>query len=161
MKLFWLAALLTLGCPAQPSSTRKYAKSGDRYLMVLREGDDAFAQLRQLAIDEKIQGATFEGFGFGHAKFGYFDQQKKAYDEREVRDVEIASLRGSIAWQSGAPSLHAHAVATDRGFAAQGGHLLGLQVGKGSLEVEVTPQALPLERARDEELGANVLVLPR
>lgn len=160
MKVVGLALVLSLGCQNQPEPSRKYARSGDTYLMVLREGDDAFAHLRQLAIDEKVRGATFDGFGFGHAKFGYFDQQKKAYDEREVRDVELASLRGSIAWQNGAPSLHAHAVATDRSFVAQGGHLLGFQVGKGSLELEIELHHLPLGRVRDEALGANVLALP-
>jgi len=160
MKALWLSLLLSLGCRSEPAGT-KYVRSGDGFLMVLREGDDAFAHFRQLALSEKIRGATFEGFGFGHAKFGYFDQQKKAYDELEVRDVELASLRGSIAWQEGAPSLHAHAVATDRSFVARGGHLLGFQVGKGSLELEITLQHVSLERARDEALGANVLVLPR
>lgn len=38
----------------------------------LREGEDAFAQLGQLAIDEQLQGATVSGLGFGHATFGYF-----------------------------------------------------------------------------------------
>jgi predicted DNA-binding protein with PD1-like motif len=161
MKRLWLFLAGLLGCQNQSEPGRKYVRSGDRYLMVLREGDDAFAHLRKLAIQEKIRGATFDGFGFGHAKFGYFDQQKKSYDEREVRDVELASLRGSIGWQDGAPSLHAHAVATDRGFAAHGGHLLGLQVGKGSLELEITLHDLQLYRVRDEALGANVLELPR
>jgi predicted DNA-binding protein with PD1-like motif len=161
MKRLYLALLLSFGCQNQADAARKYVRTGDSYLMVLREGDDAFAHLRQLAIDEEIRGATFHGFGFGHAKFGYFDQQKKAYDEREVRDVELAGLRGSIAWQNGAPSLHAHAVATDRTFAAQGGHLLGFQVGKGSLELSVELHHVALGRVRDEALGANVLELPR
>ena len=86
--------------------------------------------------------------------------QKKDYDKRELRDVELASLRGSIAWQDGKPSLHAHAVAADRTFAAQGGHLLAFRVGKGSLELEIV-LTKPLDRRRDEALGANVLVLPR
>lgn len=161
MKPLWLFFAALLGCQNPPEPGRKYVRSGDRYLMVLREGDDAFGHLRKLASAEKIRGATFDGFGFGHAKFGYFDQQKKSYDEREVRDVELASLRGSIAWQDGAVSLHAHAVATDRGFVAQGGHLLGFQVGKGSLELEITLHDLQLSRVRDEALGANVLELPR
>jgi uncharacterized protein len=162
-RLLALVALVALlsSCQGEPNPSRKYVRSGDSYLMVLREGDDAFAHLRQLALDENLRGATFSGFGFGHATFGYFDQQKKDFDRREVRDVELASLRGSIAWQSGEPSLHAHAVASDRSFAAQGGHLLGFQVGRGSLELEITQQHLRLDRVRDEALGANVLALPR
>lgn len=161
MKRLWLPLCVWLvGCAKPPEPAQKYARSRDSYLMVLREGDDAFAQLQQLAKDERIEGATFSGFGFGHATFGYFDAQKKDYDKRELRDVELASLRGSIAWQDGKPSLHAHAVAADRTFAAYGGHLLAFQVGKGSLELEVVPTK-PLARKRDEALGASVLVLPR
>lgn len=155
------ALFVLLGCRAPDEPSDKYVRSGDTYLMVLREGDDAFAHLRRLALEEKLRGATFDGFGFGHATFGYFDQVKKDYEVRAVRDVELASLRGSIAWQNGAPSLHAHAVATDRSFAAQGGHLLGFQVGKGSLELEIAVHPVSLARARDEALGANVLMLPR
>lgn len=162
MKTPLLLLLLVLtGCQKPSDPPRKYVRGGDRILMVLREGDDAFVELRQLARDEAIRGATFDGFGFGHATFGYFDQQKRDYEKREVRDVELASLRGSIAWQDGAPSLHAHAVAADRTFAAQGGHLLGFQVGKGSLELEISLLDVKLERQRDEALGANVLQLPR
>jgi predicted DNA-binding protein with PD1-like motif len=159
----WLIVVVALlgGCERKVEPAPRHSRSGDRYLMVLREGEDAFAQLAKLATDEKIPGATFEGFGFGHATFGYFDAQKKDYDRHEVRDVELASLRGSIAWQNGAPSVHAHAVAADRSFAAQGGHLLGFQVGKGSLELEIVIYPAGLARERDEALGANVLVLPR
>ena len=151
---------LLLACQRQPDPACKCVLSGKSYLMVLREGDDAFAYLRKLAQDEKIKGATFTGFGFGHATFGYFDQAKKDYDRHEARDVEIASLRGSIAWKDGAPSLHAHATAAGRDFTAEGGHLLALQVGKGSLELEIVRQPVRLERKRDDVLGANVLVLP-
>jgi uncharacterized protein len=154
-----LALLWSCERPADPQ--QRYVHSSDGYLMVLREGDDAFEHLQKLAVDEEIRGATFSGFGFGHAIFGYFDAQKKDYDRREIRDVELASLRGSIAWQDGNPSLHAHAVAADRTFAAQGGHLLGFEVGKGSLELEIVTRHPPLGRQRDEDLGANVLTLPR
>jgi uncharacterized protein len=152
---------LLAGCQRQPDPSCKCVQSGDSYLMVLREGDDAFGYLRKLAADEHLQGATFSGFGFGHATFGYFDQQKKDYERHEARDIELASLRGSIAWQNGAPSLHAHAVAAGRDFTAQGGHLLGFQVGNGSLELEVVPLPSHLVRQREVALGANVLVLPR
>jgi hypothetical protein len=156
-----MGLLAGLGCQRTADSSKRYARTGDTYLMVLREGDDAFQQLTMLAATEGIRGATFSGFGFGHATFGYFDPQKKEYERRELRDVELASLRGSIAWKDGTPSLHAHAVAADRSFQAQGGHLLAFQVGKGSLELEIVVQHLPLARERDEALGANVLVLPR
>jgi uncharacterized protein len=154
-----LALLWTPAC-GKEKPPPKYVHSEDGYLMVLREGDDAFAQLTQFAVDERLQGATFTGFGFGHATFGYFDATKQDFDRREFRDVELASLTGSIAWKDGVPALHVHAVATDRTFAAHGGHLLALQVGHGSLELQIESRRTPLLRQRDEALGADVLVLP-
>ena len=149
-----------LSCGPNPDPQRKHTLTADGALMVLREGDDAFAELSKLAIDQRIEGATFSGFGFGHATFGYFNQQTKTYDRREIRDVELASLTGSIAWKDGTPALHAHAVAADHTFTAYGGHLLGFQVGHGSLEVQILKRP-SLTRQRDEALGADVLVLPR
>lgn len=150
----------SLGCEQDAEPVRKYARSADGYLMVLREGDDVFAQLTRLAVDEQLEGATFTGFGFGHATFGYFDATKKEFDRREFRDVELASLTGSIAWKGDEPSIHVHAVAADRTFSAHGGHLLAFHVGTGSVELQVTRRPA-LGRQRDEVLGADVLVLPR
>jgi uncharacterized protein len=167
MKHFSQCALLLLAlvliallptCRKQPELDRKYVPVADGFLLVLREGDDVFAQLQRLAVEEGIDGATFSGFGFGHATFGYFNQQTKDYDRREFRDVELVSLSGSIAWKDDSPSLHAHGVAADQSFAAIGGHLLGFQVGKGSVELQVLIRP-SLIRGRDEALGADVLVL--
>lgn len=159
LPLWTLLALCTLGCNRHKPPP-KYVHSEDGYLMVLREGDDAFAELGQFAVEERLQGATFTGFGFGHATFGYFDAAKRDFDRREFRDVELASLTGSIAWKDGAPALHVHAVATDRDFTAHGGHLLAFQVGRGSLELQIASRRTPLLREHDEALGADVLVLP-
>lgn len=127
--------------------------------MVLRQGDDVFEQLRQLARTENVQSATLSGFGFVHARFGYFDRERQDYLPREFRDVELASLQGSLAWQDGQPSVHAHGVVTDREFRAHGGHLLALTVGSGSVELNVSTRQQKLLRVRDPELGANVLSL--
>lgn len=150
----------TPSCEHNRESPGNYVRSADGYLLVLREGDDVFAQLSRLAVNEQIEGATFTGFGFGHATFGYFDAAKKDFDRREFRDVELASLTGSIAWKGDEPSLHVHAVAADRTFMAHGGHLLAFEVGTGSVELQVTRRPV-LRRQRDEVLGADVLVLPR
>lgn len=160
LTLWALLATLTLPGCGKDKPPPKYVHSEDGYLMVLREGDDAFEQLSQFAVDERLQGATFTGFGFGHATFGYFDATKQDFDRREFRDVELASVTGSIAWKDGVPSLHVHAVATDNTFAAHGGHLLAFKVGRGSLELQIESRSTPLLRQRDEALGADVLVLP-
>ena len=144
---------------AEPASTEGHSRTSSGYALVLRQGDDAFVELKGFAQKQKLRGASFTGLGFGHATFGYFNRDTKAYDPKEFRDVELASLTGSIAWQDGAPSIHAHAVATDRSFAAHGGHLLRFEVGTGSLELHIADAKTPFKRLRDEALGANILAV--
>ena len=142
---------------AEPASMEDHSRTSSGYTLVLRQGDDALVELKSFAQKQNLRGASFTGLGFGHATFGYFNRETKAYDPKEFRDVELASLTGSIAWQNGAPSIHAHAVATDRSFAAHGGHLLRFEVGTGSLELHIADAKTPFKRFRDEGLGANIL----
>jgi uncharacterized protein len=142
---------------AEPASVEDHSRTSLGYTLVLRQGDDALVELKGFAQKQNLRGASFTGLGFGHATFGYFNRDTKAYEPKEFRDVELASLTGSIAWQDGAPSIHAHAVATDRSFAAHGGHLLRFEVGTGSLELHIADAKTPFKRLRDEALGANIL----
>jgi predicted DNA-binding protein with PD1-like motif len=66
---------------------------------------------------------------------------------------------GTLAWKNGEPSVHRHGVAGDAGFATVGGHLLGLEVGTGSLEITITLHERRLEREVDPHIGANILSL--
>lgn len=138
----------------------RYIRTPTGYLMVLRQGDDVLASLRNLAQRERIPSASFTGMGFAReATFGFYDFGKKAFDPKRFEAVEVASLTGTLAWQQGKPSLHAHGVVTDARFDAFGGHLLGLVVGTGSMEVTVILHDKKLERAIDPSIEANVLGL--
>jgi len=138
---------------------RRYIKTPSGYLMVLRMGDNLFEHLTRLAIDEKLPSASLTGIGFGHPTFGFWNAEKKAFDPRTFRNVEMGSLTGSVAWKEGKPSIHIHGVAGDSTFAAYGGHLLDLEVGTGSLEITLIVHDKRLERAVDPCIGANVLGL--
>jgi predicted DNA-binding protein with PD1-like motif len=81
-------------------------------------------------------------------------------DDVFVRNVEIGSLVGSLAWKDGVPSPHLHGVACDDTFAAYGGHLLSLEVSTGSMELTLVVHPHRLERVTDECTGANILHLP-
>ncbi|AKT40972.1 PPC domain-containing DNA-binding protein [Chondromyces crocatus] len=142
--------------PSDPLSS-KYIRTPTGYLMVLRRGDDVLAHLERLAVLEQIPGASFSGFGFVNATFGFYDFARKTFDPRSFRDTELASMNGSIAWKDGVPVIHAHAVVTDRDFAAHGGHLLGLEVGTGSVEITILLHDQRLGRAVDPAIGANVM----
>ncbi|MVT64952.1 DUF296 domain-containing protein [Bradyrhizobium pachyrhizi] len=128
--------------------------------MVLRQGDDVFQHLERLMTDTNIPIATIRGFGFaGSIRFGFFDFDRRDYEPREFSDMEVTGLTGSLAWKDGKPAVHAHATAAGRDFQAFGGHLLGLIVGRGSIEMTITVYHQRLERCYEEDIGANVLRL--
>lgn len=141
-----------------PDLTR-FMRIDGGYLMVLRRGDDVFANLIDLTRRMNVPSASLVGLGFGHATFGFWDAQQRRFNPRRFDNVEIGSLVGSLAWKDGEPLPHLHAVACDSSFAAHGGHLLALEVGTGSMELTITVHAQQLQRRTDAATGANVLEL--
>ena len=142
---------------AQPVKQKKYVKVPTGYLMVLTEADSIFSHLEAFAIQEKVPSANFTAMGFVDITFGFFNSSTKEYEPREFKNVELASMQGSLAWQKGKPSIHAHGVVGGKDFQAFGGHVLSGIVGKGSLEVMITTHDKRLERKFNEQLGANIL----
>lgn len=131
------------------------------FLMVLRQGDDVFEALALLMRRERIPSAGILGFGFvSKARFGFFDWEREDYDPRDFTDLEITNLSGTLAWMDGEPAIHAHASGADRSFQSVGGHVLSLEVGRGSFEIAITVHPVRLERAVDPAIGAKVLQLP-
>ncbi|WP_420994731.1 PPC domain-containing DNA-binding protein [Cupriavidus sp. 30B13] len=146
--------------PAYPSaSVKRYIKTPTGYLLVLRMGDNVFQQIEAFAICERVPSASLSAIGFTNVTFGFWDADKQAFNPKTFRNVEMASIVGSLAWKDGKPSIHAHGVAGDSKFDTYGGHILAMEVGTGSLEVTVTVYPQPLERAVDPRIGANVLGL--
>ena len=135
-----------------------YTATSGGYVMVLRQGQDVLNAISELAVKENIRGASFSGFGFVKATFGFFNNKTKQYDPKTLSG-ELASMTGSIAWDSDTVSLHTHALVTDSSFRAQGGHLLKAVVGTGSVEVFVSLTGVPLGRKKEQPLDANVLQL--
>lgn len=158
--IFYLLLLIAVDVTAQSQpATERYIKVPTGYLMVLRQGDTIIEEIEKLAEAENIPSATFTGMGFANITFGFFDFKTKKYNPKEFKDMELASLTGSIAWQNGKPSIHAHGVVTGKDFTAHGGHILSGSVSTGSGEIMVTENDKKLERIKEEKLGANVLCL--
>ncbi len=158
-RLLMILFLLAPAAQASAQDTVRYIKVPVGYLMVLRQGDDVFAHLQRLAEKEKVPSANFTGMGFVNVQFGFFNSQTKEYEPKSFNDVELASMSGSIAWQQQKVSLHVHGVVTGKDFAAHGGHMLAATVGTGSVEIIVTVHDKPLQRVKEQPLGANVLSL--
>jgi predicted DNA-binding protein with PD1-like motif len=142
------------------ASKCRYIKTTTGYLMVLRQGDDVLALIENLAQQEKIPFANFTGIGFGsEVTFGFYDNKEKKFNPKKFEKVEMGNLTGSIAWNGEKPSIHIHGIATDDKFNAYGGHILGLKVGTGSMEIYITLNQEKLERKIEQPLNANVLQL--
>jgi predicted DNA-binding protein with PD1-like motif len=161
----WLAFVLitniinsSIAQKTQPDIPR-YTKVPAGYLMVLRQGDDILKEIEDMTVKENIPSANFTGMGFVNMTFGFFNFKTKEYEPKEFKDMELANMVGSIAWQDGKPSIHAHGTVTGKDFKAYGGHILSGTVGTGSVEIIVTVHDKQLERVKEEPLGANVLCI--
>jgi uncharacterized protein len=148
-----------MGQPAAKDTSGKFIKVPTGYLMVLKQGDDVLQSIAELATSNKIASANYSGMGFVNARFGFFNFKTKEYEPKDFKDVELASMTGSIAWQNDSVSLHTHGVVTDKTFQAFGGHLLSATVSTGSVEILITVHDKRLKRIKEEPLGANVLQL--
>jgi uncharacterized protein len=155
-----LIILILMGSLTNVSfSQQKYTKVPSGYLMVLQQGDNMFQELEEFSTQENIPSANFSGMGFVDITFGFFDAKTKKYNPKDFKDVELASMLGTIAWKDGQPSIHSHGIVADKSFLAFGGHILDVIVSTGSLEILITVHSKKLERKKDEALGADVLQL--
>jgi predicted DNA-binding protein with PD1-like motif len=152
-----LAVITNANAQKTKPNVARYTKVPAGYLMVLRQGDNILKEIEALAVSENIPSATFTGMGFVNITFGFFDFKTKKYDPKEFKEMELASLTGSIAWQDGKPSIHAHGTVTGKDFMAYGGHILSGTVSTGSVEIMVIVHDKKLERILEQPLGANIL----
>jgi hypothetical protein len=125
---------------------------------VLEGGEEVVASLSAFARAEDVRSAQVTAIGaFGEIVLGFFDPQRKRYQEIAVREeVEVLSLAGNIAEQDGDSRLHAHVVIGKRDGSAHGGHLLRAIVSL-TLEVIVVEVAAGLRRRIDPETGLALI----
>lgn len=160
-----IAAVLMIAATPMPTCAAgdhhpRYIKTPTGYLMVLHPGDDVIASIERLATEERVPSASITGIGFMRdITFGFYDFAKKDFSPKTFHDMEIAGMTGSVAWKDGKPSVHLHASAAGRDFAAIGGHVLDAKVGTGSAEITLVAHDRRLERKVDPDLGVNVLQL--
>jgi len=130
------------------------------YLLVLDIGDEVFASLTDFAKKNRIEGGSFSGIGaFEQATVGYWSRDTKEYEHIEVAEqVDVLSIRGSIARSGDDVKIHAHAVLTRRYGSTTGGHLMRGGV-RPTLELFVIDYGTPLARRKDEATGIWLLKL--
>ena len=140
-----------------------YTEKGPGFVIRLEQGDDILKSLKQFADAMKVQAAFFEGIGsLYRAKLGHYDfQETKTYKyETFDEDLEILTLSGNISTMNEKALPHAHATLGRRDFSVIGGHL---EEGSLANMVEVNLSQLPgkLEKAKDTNVGLNLLQLPK
>ena len=132
------------------------------YVLVFDRGDEVIAGLTSFASEKGLDASRFTALGaFESATLGFFDTDRKAYDEIRVREqVEVLSLVGDIARKDDEPVVHAHVVLGKRDGSAHGGHLLDARV-RPTLEVVLTESPAHLRRRHDPETGLALVDLTR
>jgi uncharacterized protein len=132
------------------------------YVIRLESGDDILQSLRQFATAKRLRSGLIEGVGsLSKVKLGHYDFKTKQYKyEAFEDDLEILNLSGNISSMNNEPLPHLHVTLGRRDFSVIGGHL---DEGSSANMVEIGIRKLPgkLLKARDQEIGLNVLQLSR
>lgn len=131
------------------------------FVAVLDPGEEAFAALTSLAIDQQIGSASLTAIGaFERATVGWFDPNAKTYRKNPVDEqCEVLSAIGDVALgDDGKPSLHVHAVLGLSDGTTRGGHLLEGVV-RPTLEVTLVEAPGHLRRSKRPELGVALIDL--
>ncbi len=131
------------------------------YVLIFAAGDQAIADLTAFAKEKGLAASHFTAIGgFQEATLGYFNLDKKDYDNIPVREqVEVLSLVGDIALtEKGEPKIHAHAVLGRSDGTTRGGHLVEGRV-RPTLEVMLVESPRHLHRKHDPHSGLALIQL--
>jgi predicted DNA-binding protein with PD1-like motif len=129
------------------------------FVLILDQGEEAFAAITEFANRERIDGASITAVGaFSEAKVGWFDLAARKYKPIVVKEqCEVLSLIGDVAQgDDGKASLHLHAVLGLQDGSLRGGHFLSGSV-QPTLEVTITETVEHLRRKRRADLGIALI----
>lgn len=132
---------------------------GRTFVLILDQGEEAFAAVTAFANEKAIKAASVAAIGaFENAKVGWFDLAAKRYSPISVNEqCEVLSLLGDIAQgDDGKASLHLHAVLGLWDGSVRGGHLLGGKV-RPTLEVTIVETPSSLRRKKRADLGIALI----
>jgi predicted DNA-binding protein with PD1-like motif len=138
----------------------KSKKLGSATVLVFDPGDEVVSTLTKFAQDNCLSAGHFTAIGaFSDAGIGYYDWPTKKYLRHGVNEqVEVISLIGDIALDSGEPKIHAHVVVGKKNGAAVGGHLMDAHV-RPTLELVLEELPTPLKRKFDPKSGLALIDL--
>jgi len=128
------------------------------FVLVFDKGDEVVSGITDFAKENGLDAASLTAIGaFSDAVLGYFDVEKKEYEEIPVQEqVEVLSLVGDIAMHGGEPQLHPHVVVGRRDGTTRGGRLLEAHV-YPTLEVVLVESPEHLKKTTDSETGLALI----
>ena len=128
------------------------------WALVFEKSDEPVSLLERFAKEQRLTAASFSAIGaFSSAVLGYFDRERKGYEEIEVDEqAEVLTLVGDVAVDEGEPKIHAHVVLGKRDGAAVGGHLLRARVWP-TLELILRESPTKLRKRHDPETGLALI----
>jgi uncharacterized protein len=128
------------------------------FAIVFDVGDDVTDELLAFARAHRIKGAYFTAIGaLEHVTLGFWNGERKEYRRIPIHEqIEVLSLVGNIALESGGPKVHAHVVVGKADGTAHGGHLLQGHV-RPTLEVILVEVPEQLRRTFDPRTGLALL----
>ncbi|MDM4762023.1 DUF296 domain-containing protein [Galbitalea sp. SE-J8] len=131
-----------------------------RYVLVMDEGDEAFAEITAFAADRGIRAASITAIGAARgATLGYFDPAVGDYVYSTCSEqVELASCVGDIAMGADGPALHAHVVLGRRDGTALAGHLRAIEVFP-TMEVTLVESPAHLVKRIDPQTGLALIAI--
>jgi predicted DNA-binding protein with PD1-like motif len=131
---------------------------GRTFVLVLDQGEEAFAAVTDFANDKAITAASVAAIGaFQSAKVGWFDLAAKRYSPISVDEqCEVLSLLDIAEGDDGKASLHLHAVLGLRDGSVRGGHFLSGNV-RPTLEVTIVETTSKLRRRKRANLGIALI----
>ncbi len=136
------------------------AEGEKTWVLVFDTGDEAIVGLVDFARQHRLAGGHFSAIGgFSDVTLGFFEFERRDYKRIPlVEQLEVLSLIGDIAEDSGEPKIHAHVVVGNSEGIARGGHLIQAHV-RPTLEVILVEAKVHLHRRSDPRTGLALLKL--
>ncbi len=129
--------------------------------MKVEPGEDVHGVLKNLALKERLKGASFHGVGATkEIELGFYNVESKKYKFTNYSGVyELVSMNGNIAWANEEPVVHIHATYSGEDNAVFGGHV-NKMISAITVEVQLIALDVTLAREMDETIGLKLLSLP-
>ena len=136
----------------------KYYQDGQKYIVVLKKGEDLMEGLGQFCKGAGVSEAWLQGLGAAlSVELGYYHLDEQEYKWRKFDGpLEITGLNGNIVQKDGQPVFHIHASLSGPDYGAIGGHVKSLTVA-GTCEMLVHKTDTKLTRTHDEQVGLDLL----